>query len=58
MTATSVKNSEQTMTRTIQWKEDNGTYTDARWNEPVLVLWHNTAAAGEYSQITWSASAE
>lgn len=33
--------------RTIQW-------TGNKWDEPVMVMWHNTYIAGEYSNITWS----
>ena len=47
MTATSVANPEQTLSRSIQWSE-------IRWDEPIIFLWHNTFCAGEYSQITWS----
>ena len=47
MTATSEANPEQTLSRSIQWSE-------IRWDEPVIFLWHNTYCAGEYSQITWS----
>lgn len=53
MTATSIANPEQTATRTIQWTAEN----NERWNEPVLVLWHNYGAAGEYSNIVWFAEA-
>ena len=51
MTATSIADPSQTYTRTIQWSGD-------RWNETVLMLWHNTNVAGQYSNIEWSIEAE
>ena len=51
MTATSIADPTQTYTRVIQWNGD-------RWDETVLMLWHNTGVAGEYSNIKWSIKSE
>lgn len=47
MTITSIANPEQTETRVISCKHN-------RWNQEVLVLWHNVGSAGEFSNIKWS----
>lgn len=64
MTAQSLKNPAQRETRIVQWndgesvkKDEHGVSYGARWNEPVLFVWHNENIAGEYANITWSATA-
>jgi hypothetical protein len=47
MTAVSVADSTQSCTRTVTWDAPS-------WNTPWVMVWHNTAVAGQYSNITWS----
>ncbi len=61
MTCTSIANPSQTFTRIITWgglstdAVSSGNYQTAQadWDQPVLLLWHNTIA-GQYSNIKWS----
>lgn len=46
LTATSVANSTQTKTQTI-------TYSGAKWEQPVNLIWTNSTIAGTYSNIEW-----
>ena len=46
MTATSINTPSQTYTRTFEWAGE-------KWNEPVIMLWHNTRVSGEFSNITY-----
>lgn len=58
MTAQSIAKPEQVYTRTITIgasadKCTDETTTNAHWNSPVTVQWHNENLAGEYSNISW-----
>ena len=62
MTATSLNDPSVSVTRTVQIGETADKTTGGHlayedWNDPVVVMWHNTNVAGEYSNITWSGSA-
>lgn len=59
LTATSLTDPTKTFTRTINIgatadKSTDGTTAFEGWNEPVILQWHNTRVAGEYSNISWT----
>ncbi len=60
LTAQSLANPDQRFTRVITvsadaTKSSDGTTAFDGWNEPVILQWHNTGVAGEYSNINWTA---
>lgn len=66
LTAYTTDKPEEVMTRTFEWKnspelyrnENDGNYQTecTKWDQPVILLWHNTGVAGEYTNITWKTS--
>lgn len=63
MTASSIKDPTQTKTRVVTFgatadkASDGGHTVYPHWNEPVTIQWHNQHLAGNYSNITWTNSA-
>ena len=62
LTVTSLTDPTKTFTRTINVgatadKSTDGTTAFEGWNRVVILQWHNTRVAGQYSNITWSADA-
>ena len=62
LTVTSLTDPTKTFTRTINIgatadKSTDGTTAFEGWNRVVILQWHNTCVAGQYSNITWSADA-
>ena len=62
LTVTSLTDPTKTFTRTINIgatadKSTDGTTAFEGWNRVVILQWHNTRVAGQYSNITWSADA-
>ena len=62
LTVTSLTDPTKTFTRTINIgatadKSTDGTTAFEGWNRVVVLQWHNTRVAGQYSNITWSADA-
>lgn len=62
LTVTSLTDPTKTFTRTINVgatadKSTDGTTAFEGWNRVVILQWHNTCVAGQYSNITWSADA-
>lgn len=60
LTAQSLANPAQKFTRVITLgktadKSTDGTTAFDGWNEPVILQWHNTGVAGQYSNIGWTA---
>ncbi len=59
LTATSLTDPTKTFTRTIKLgstadKSTDGTTAFEGWNRVVILQWHNTRVAGEYSNISWT----
>ena len=59
LTATSLTDPTKTFTRTINIgatadKSTDGTTAFEGWNRVVILQWHNTRVAGEYSNISWT----
>ena len=59
LTATSLTDPTKTFTRTIKLgstadKSTDGTTAFEGWNRTVVLQWHNTGVAGEYSNISWT----